>query len=44
MGYAFTYQGFLDDGPSPANGIYDFHFSLWDAATTGSQVGSTVSV
>jgi hypothetical protein len=39
---AFTYQGRLTDGGSPANGEYDFRFMLYDAATAGSQVGSTV--
>jgi hypothetical protein len=32
-GNAFTYQGYLTDGGSPANGFYDFSFSLYaDAA------------
>jgi hypothetical protein len=39
----FTYQGRLTDGGSPANGTYDFEFSLYDAASDGSQVGSTVT-
>lgn len=29
---AFTYQGKLTDGNQPANGVYDFVFSLYDAA------------
>jgi hypothetical protein len=34
-GNAFTYQGYLTDGGSPANGLYDFFFSLYaDAAGT----------
>ena len=34
-GNAFTYQGYLTDGGSPANGIYDFFFSLYaDAGGT----------
>jgi len=34
-GNAFTYQGYLTDGGSPANGLYDFVFSLYaDAAGT----------
>jgi hypothetical protein len=34
-GHALTYQGYLTDGGSPANGIYDFSFSLYaDAAGT----------
>ncbi len=43
-GTAFTYQGSLQDGGSPANGAYDFQFLLFDAATAGSQVGSTVTL
>ncbi len=43
-GTAFTYQGSLQDGGSPANGAYDFQFLLFNAATAGSQVGSTVTL
>ncbi|MGO8676903.1 MAG: hypothetical protein ACLQVX_13655 [Limisphaerales bacterium] len=32
---AFTYQGRLDVGGSPANGIYDLRFTLYDAPTNG---------
>ena len=41
VGTAFTYQGRLADGGSPAHGDYDFKFSLYDDLTGGSQVGST---
>ena len=41
LGPAFTYQGRLNDGSSPANGAYDFQFKLFDAASGGTQVGST---
>jgi len=34
-GTAFTYQGRLNDGGQPANGVYDFEFKLYDAATNG---------
>jgi hypothetical protein len=34
---AFTYQGRLTDGGMPANGTYDVQFTLWDAATGGTQ-------
>ena len=44
QGSAFTYQGRLTDNGSPANGTYDFQFTLYDAATNGSQVGSPVTV
>lgn len=39
---AFIYQARLRDANSPANGEYDLQFSLWDAATGGMQVGSTI--
>ncbi|HET9314843.1 MAG TPA: hypothetical protein VFQ51_04600 [Vicinamibacteria bacterium] len=39
-GTAFTYQGRLTDGGSPASGAYDLRFTLFDAATAGSPVGS----
>src|SRR5690349_7595140 len=38
----FTYQGKLTDNGAPANGSYDFTMALWDAATNGTQIGSTV--
>ncbi len=43
MGTAFTYQGRLTDGGSPANGAYDFQFKLYDAESGGTQVGTTVT-
>lgn len=39
---AFTYQGRLTDGGSPANGVYDLRFILYDTETGGAQVGSIV--
>ncbi len=44
MGTAFTYQGELTDGGSPANGSYDFRFRLYDAVNGGNQVGGSVAV
>lgn len=44
FGPAFTYQGRLADGGSPANALYDLQFKLYDNATGGGQVGPTVSV
>jgi hypothetical protein len=44
QGTAFTYQGRLDDGGSPANGPHDFVFRLFDAASGGAQIGSTVCI
>lgn len=41
-GTAFTYQGRLEDGGSPATGSYDFEFRLFDGAAGGAQVGGTV--
>ncbi|HEX3083346.1 MAG TPA: hypothetical protein VHP99_02385, partial [Pyrinomonadaceae bacterium] len=38
----FTYQGRLTDGGTAANGNYDLQFALWDSASGGSQVGSTL--
>ena len=43
MGTAFTYQGRLTDGGSPATAGYDFKFRLYDALTSGTQVGSTIT-
>ncbi len=43
VGGGITYQGYLDDGGSPANGTYDFQFVLFDALTDGAQVGSIVT-
>jgi hypothetical protein len=44
LGTSFTYQGKLMDGGAPANGTYDFQFSLYNALSGGTQVGSTVSL
>src|SRR5215831_10579296 len=41
---AFTYQGRLNVGATPANGMYDFLFEAFDAASAGIGVGPTVSV
>ena len=43
QGTAFTYQGRLQNNGSLANGLYDFQFSLSNAPSGGSQVGSTVT-
>jgi len=40
---SFTYQGRLTDGGSPANGVYDLRFILYDAETGGAQIGSTAA-
>ena len=41
QGTAFTYQGQLNDGVSPANGTYDLRFGLFDAVSAGTQLGNT---
>jgi hypothetical protein len=35
----FSYQGRLNDGGVPANGVYDLEFTLYDAATDGTLIG-----
>lgn len=42
LGTAFTYQGQLKDGGNPANGPYDMHFRLYDAAAGGTQLGPII--
>ncbi len=39
LGTAFTYQGRLMVGGSPANGTYDFQFTLYDDASGGMVLG-----
>jgi hypothetical protein len=41
---AFTYQGSLTANGNPANGNVDLSFKLFDAATNGNQVGSTITM
>ena len=43
QGTAFTYQGRLNDGASPANGSYDLTFGIWKAASGSGQIGSTIT-
>jgi hypothetical protein len=40
---AFTYQGQLLDGGTYANGTYTMIFSLYDAVTSGNQIGSAIT-
>jgi hypothetical protein len=44
QGTAFTYQGRLNDGGVPANGVYDFRFRVFDALTDGTFFGGAVVV
>ncbi len=39
----FSYHGRLSDGGSPATGLYELRFSLYDASTNGSAVGAMVT-
>ena len=43
-GATFTYQGRLTEGGEPAEGIFDFAFTLWDAASDGVQIGPTLEL
>lgn len=43
QGTAFTYQGRLNSGTNAAGGNYNFEFSLFNALSGGSQIGSTVT-
>ena len=44
QGTAFTYQGSLSSNGVPANGFFDFEFSLYtNAERTGTQVGGTIT-
>jgi chromosome segregation ATPase len=43
LGTAFTYQGRLTEGGSPANGSYDLRCALFDAASAGNQIGAAVT-
>lgn len=43
QGTAFTYQGRLNAGGVPANGVYDFQFGLWSAASGPAQLGSALT-
>jgi photosystem II stability/assembly factor-like uncharacterized protein len=43
QGTAFTYQGRLNDNASPANGLYDLRFRVWDASTNGNIVAGPMT-
>ena len=44
QGNAFSFQGRLNDGTTPANGSYDLQFRLYNAATGGTQIGTTTAL
>jgi hypothetical protein len=41
---AFTYQGRLGDGATPANGTYDLRFSVWTNSSGPAQVGVALTI
>ena len=43
-GTAFTYLGFLEAASGPVDGTCDFKFSLWDAISNGTQLGSEQTI
>ena len=43
VGTGFTYQGRLADSSNPAQGIYDFRFTIYDAASGGSAVAGPIT-
>jgi len=44
LGTEFTYQGWLIDANSPADGEYDFIFRIYDAESDGTQAGEDVNM
>lgn len=40
----FTYQGYLTDADGPVTGLCSFQFGLFDAVSSGSQIGTTQTV
>ena len=44
VGAAFTYQGQLNDGSAPADGVYDLAFRLFDAGVGGAPLDAPVCV
>lgn len=43
QGTAFMYQGRLNDAGSPANGLYDLQFTVFDAVTNGNAVSDSLT-
>ena len=43
LGTAFTYQGRLNDGTTPANGSYDMMFAVYNGASSGSLVAGPLT-
>jgi hypothetical protein len=42
LGTAFSYQGYLSRSGQPVDGPTDFRFTLYDAVTSGAQVGQAI--
>ena len=40
---AFSYQGLLNDGGTPANGAFQMQFKLFDSVGGAGQIGSTIT-
>jgi hypothetical protein len=43
LGTAFTFQGYLNDGGQPANGLYDLRLAVFDTVQDGTGVGGVVN-
>jgi len=43
QGTAFTYQGRLTDNGTPANGVYDLRFTIYDDIIGGNRVGNPIT-
>jgi trimeric autotransporter adhesin len=43
QGTAFTYQGWLDNGGAPANGSFDFEFTLYTNNATGNAIAGPMT-
>ena len=43
QGTAFTYQGRLNDGANPANGIYDLRFAIYNGDIGGTPLGGLLT-
>ena len=43
LGTTFSFQGRLNDGPYPANGIYDFRFEIYEAGSGGSAIAGPLT-
>jgi len=43
QGTAFSYEGRLNTNGSPAQGVYDFRYAIYDGVTNGTQIGGTLT-